>query len=68
MMCSLIILLHQESFIMEENKKQIRIVGGRGGGKRDMMIKAMFDTKEKIAIVSHSGIRYSEWADAEEIK
>ena len=53
---------------MEENKKQIRIVGGRGGGKRDMMIKAMFDTKEKIAIVSHSGIRYSEWADAEEIK
>ena len=71
MMCSLIILLHQESFIMaiSDNGNVIITGGGRGYGKRQQMLKAMFDTKERIAFVAHDGgIRYSEWADAEEIR
>lgn len=43
--------------------------GSRGYGKSQRMLKAMFETKERIAIVAYDGsIRYSEWADAEEIK
>lgn len=70
MMCSLIILLHQESFIMEANNKQpiVIVTGGRSGGKSVSMQRAMFETKETIAIMTHNGIRFSEWANAEEIE
>lgn len=71
MMYSLTILLHQESFIMaiSDNGNVIITGNGRNFGKSLQMQRAMFETKERIAIVAHDGsIRYSEWADAEEIK
>ena len=43
-------------------------LSARAGGKTARMQREMFNTQEKIAIVSKNGVRYSEWADAEEIK
>ena len=69
-MCSPIILLHQESSIMAVSDAKMRVVlnGGRSYGKAARMQREMFNTKERIAIVTKDGVRYSEWADAEEIK
>lgn len=55
---------------MEANNKQpiVIVTGGRSGGKSVSMQRAMFETKETIAIMTHNGIRFSEWANAEEIE
>jgi hypothetical protein len=53
---------------VSENGLIIVVSGGRACGKTARMQREMFNTKEKIAIVSKNGVRYSEWADAEEIK
>ena len=54
---------------ISDNGNVIIIDNGRNFGKSLQMQRAMFETKERIAIVAHDGsIRYSEWADAEEIK
>ena len=54
---------------ISDNGNVIITGGSRGYGKNQRMMRAMFDTKERIAFVAHDGsIRYSEWADAEEIK
>lgn len=54
---------------ISDNGNIIIIGNGRNFGKSLQMQGAMFETKERIAFVAHDGsIRYSEWADAEEIK
>ena len=53
---------------VSDEKMRVVISGGRSGGKAAMMQREMFNTKKKIAIVTKNGIRYSEWADAVEIK
>lgn len=55
---------------MEVSDEELRMIvsGCRSCGKTAKMRKSMFDIKGKIAIVSRNEVRYSEWADAEEIK
>lgn len=53
---------------VSDAKMRVVLNGGRSYGKAVRVQREMFNTKERIAIVTKDGVRYSEWAYAEEIK